>query len=292
MVLACLLVYITASIAALVIAAFVTKGEVTTAMFQDAEGLAELSQSGAAFPIIVMIPQFAMIVPVVIAASLSSVGFRKRLQLVRGHWPVRLWFTAAFATPIIGMISSSVVGAFLPDSESLVEMAKVFGDLADAGYMIPLAIMIGATPGICEELLFRGYVQTRLTQRLGGLIGIFITSIVFAAFHMDLVHSIAVFAIGVWLGWICHRSGSIFPAMLAHFVNNAVSVIAVSFALDSDVKAEEVPIVTVVVMLGMFVIGGACFTTTLAAAWKLGRPNLEVADDDGDEQTPEQPLVV
>ena len=36
--------------------------------------------------------------------------------------------------------------------------------------------MIGLTPAICEELLFRGYIQTRLTQAMHPIFGILIAS--------------------------------------------------------------------------------------------------------------------
>ena len=64
------------------------------------------------------------------------------------------------------------------------------------GFLFPLALMIGATPAICEELLFRGYIQTRLVRSLGPLLGVGIASFLFAAFHLDLVHVIAVFPLG------------------------------------------------------------------------------------------------
>ncbi len=42
------------------------------------------------------------------------------------------------------------------------------------------------------------------------------------------------FPIGLWLGWLCLRSESIYPAMLAHFYNNAFSVITSSFAPETE----------------------------------------------------------
>ncbi len=39
---------------------------------------------------------------------------------------------------------------------------------------------------------------------------------------MDLVHVIAVFPLGLYLGWITLQSGSLFPAMIGHFVNNSI----------------------------------------------------------------------
>ena len=265
-----LIIYFSASMLAIAIAALVVHGEIDSKVMSDAKFINSLTQSRVGFPLIVFIPQAAMAVPVVFLAMLSPLGFRERLRLVRGHWPLFVWVAAAVATPLIGMISSLIVGLFLEDSESLVEMSRIFRSLANDGFLLPLAFLIGATPGICEELLFRGYVQSRLTTRLGGFGGILLTSVFFAAFHMDLVHSTAVFALGVWLGWLCWQSGSIFPAMVAHFFNNAISVVAVS--LGPEPGNKDVSMEAVAVMLGIFAVGTWSFLATLAFAWHYRQP--------------------
>lgn len=262
--------YLAATVVAIVIAALTVHGHLSADMFREADGLRKITQSRIGFPLIVIIPQVAMVIPAMLAASLSPLGFRNRLRLVRGHWPLGAWFAAALATPLIGMISSAIVGQFMKDSESLVEMSQIFRELAGGGFLIPLAVLIGATPGICEELLFRGYVQSRLTTRFSAPLGLFLTSVLFAAFHMDLVHSIAVFALGVWLGWICWQSGSIFPAMLAHFVNNSVSVVAVS--LGPEPGSDEVSVVLAAIMLCVFSLGTAALVTTILLARRYRLP--------------------
>jgi uncharacterized protein len=278
--LASLAIYLFSSVLALVVAAVAVHGRITASMFGDIGFITSLTQSRVGFPFIVVIPQVAMIIPPVIAAAFSPMGIRRRLHLVRGHWPVWVWCLAAIATPLIGMISSIVVGLFMEDSESLVEMSKVFRDLANDGFMLPLAFLIGATPGICEEILFRGYVQSRF-------VGILVTSLLFAAFHMDLVHSTAVFALGVWLGWVSWQSGSIFPAMLAHFVNNVTSVFAV--ALGPEPGSTDVSLGVVFAMVAVFFLGSGAFFATLASAWRY-RPSSDILANDRSEPGPELSL--
>ena len=123
--------------------------------------------------------------------------------------------------------------------------------------------MIGATPAICEELLFRGYVQTRLNRAMGPAAGILIASMLFAGFHMDFVHVIAVFPLGLFLGFVAWRSGSLLPAMMGHFVNNVVSVVAVVLAPqnETDVLALPIAMISFSVMsfglLGILAVIGA-----------------------------------
>ncbi len=272
-----LIVYLSASVLAILIASFVVHGKIDASMMTNAKYINSLTQSRTGFPLIVVIPQVAMIVPTILVALLSPLGFRTRLRLVRGHWPLWIWGLAALATPLIGMISSLIVGLFMKDSESLIEMTRIFRDLANNGFLIPLAMMIGITPGVCEELLFRGYIQSRLTTRLGGFVGILITSVVFAAFHMDLVHSTAVFALGVWLGWLCWQSGSIFPAMIAHFFNNSASVFAV--AIGPEPGSNEASVEAVAVIGGILFLGSGAFLATIASAWHYRLSSAPITSD-------------
>ena len=195
----------------------------------------------------------------------------ERLGLVRGHWPVWTWFAAAAATPLVGLVSSVVVGQFLSESASLKMMSEVFREHGQSGFLIPLAMMIGATPAICEELLFRGYVQTRLTRSAGPILGIVIASMLFAAFHMDIVHVIAVLPLGLFLGWVSYRSGSLFPAIIGHFVNNVVSVFAVVYAPEGQTDVLALP--AIVVSISIIGLGMMGMAVVITASVLYGRPD-------------------
>jgi len=248
-------IHMLSSIAAFFGALWAIHGSLNREMFQDESLLASVAQSPLGISITLILPQALMIVPVLIAAKLSPLAIPVRLGLVRGSWPIKLWISSAIATPIVGLISSLIVGGLMGESESLEEMTSIFRSLGQGGFFIPLALMVGLTPGICEELLFRGYVQTRLIQRLGGILAVLITSAIFAAFHMDLIHSTAVMAVGIYLGWLSWASGSIFPAMISHFVNNFLSVVAVVILPQSAIGSgpmnpEDLPEGVVLTMSG------------------------------------------
>src|SRR6056297_3025717 len=270
---ASLVVFMLASAVMFFVAVFAIFGELTLARLSDPNLMSEVTQSRIGFPIVVVLPQLALIIPCVVAAYLSPMRIRQRLGLVRGNWPGWAWLSAMFATPMVGMFSGFVGGLFLEESDHLKELGTIFRDHGANGFLVPLALMIGATPAICEELLFRGYVQTRLTQSLGPVLsrslfpgmtqtlgatlGIFMASLIFAAFHMDPVHVITVFPIGLFLGWITYRSGSLFPAMLGHFLNNTLSVVIMVLAPEDATDTLDLPsglfLITILVagMIGM-----------------------------------------
>ncbi len=152
----------------------------------------------------------------------------------------------------------------MQESESLKELSNVFRTHGENGFMIPLALMIGLTPALCEELLFRGYMQTRLIKSYGPWAGIFVASALFAMFHMDFVHVIAVFPLGVFLGWVTWRSGSLFPAMLGHFANNAISVVLAVNAPEDNPEMLSAP--ALAFMAAILACGAAGMAATCYAA--------------------------
>lgn len=82
--------------------------------------------------------------------------------------------------------------------------------------------LLAVSPGICEELLFRGFLFSAFRVYLKPWPTILITAFLFAAFHLSIYRLLPTFSLGIVFGWIVWRTGSIYPAMLAHAVNNGV----------------------------------------------------------------------
>ena len=99
--------------------------------------------------------------------------------------------------------------------ESQLELLKkIMPVLEQMPVLLPL--LIGVLAGTCEEILFRGPIQKGLMRRLGVWPAVVIAAVLFAAAHLDL-HGIPVRTfLGVVLGWLVVRTGSIFPAMIMH----------------------------------------------------------------------------
>ena len=255
----------------LLVAVAVVHGRIDRELIRDPASYRAVSESRIGLFLVVVIPQFAMLVPPVVAAGLSPVPTLRRLGLVRGHWPLWGWAAAALATPLVGLISSVVVGKFMTESENLQMMTEIFRGHGETGFLVPLALMIGLTPAICEELLFRGYVQTRLTRTAGPAVGVLLASALFALFHLDPVHIVAVFPLGLYLGFVTWRSGSLLPAMMGHFVNNAISVIAVVLAPQGETDVLDLPIA----MVSLSIIGTGIISVlaVIAVSFAYGRPH-------------------
>lgn len=92
-----------------------------------------------------------------------------------------------------------------------------------------LAILCTAlVPAICEETLHRGLLLTG-NSMLGRGKSILLTGLMFGLLHLNIEQFFYAFLVGLLLGRLLYACHSIFPCMIVHFTNNALSV-ALSFA--------------------------------------------------------------
>jgi hypothetical protein len=242
----------------------ITGGDVPTTI--DDKLLNDLMLNRATFTLNLLVPQLSLIVLPIIAACLLPAGPRRSLKLVRGNWPIWAWVCVGLATPLVGSLLSLLMTPFMDDSEALKTMTETFRHHGTGGFLIPLAMLIGITPSICEEILFRGFLQPRLTRLMPPALGVILASLAFAIMHMDPVHVIAVFPLGLWLGFISYQSGSLFPAMIAHLVNNVLSVLSV---MGEDTEMIDAPPIA---MLAFIFVGGIVGLIGVIVAWRRFRP--------------------
>lgn len=81
-------------------------------------------------------------------------------------------------------------------------------------------------PPLVEEAGFRGLGLTYL-ERAGVpfVVANIVQALAFGIFHMNLTQGIYTFVLGLALGYVTHRSGSIAPAMLMHLVYNLMGTL-------------------------------------------------------------------
>jgi membrane protease YdiL (CAAX protease family) len=160
-----------------------------------------------------------------VAARLSPVAWRSRLRLgpPRCSWSV-------VAVLVIGVLALSqgldalavLLGiqnhGFLPRLRQLVRSLP-------PGSLAVLAVIMGAAPGFCEEVFFRGYLQARLIERWGPAAAVATSAVLFGALHLDPVQAPMATVLGLYLGHVAWRAESIWPAVVCHAVNNVVATV-------------------------------------------------------------------
>ncbi len=92
--------------------------------------------------------------------------------------------------------------------------------------MIIKVLFIGLVTAIVEEFMFRGCIQTIFTRWTKNThAAIWITAILFSAFHMEFFGFLPRLLLGVVFGYLVAWSGSIWTSVWAHFINNGTAVV-------------------------------------------------------------------
>ncbi len=96
-------------------------------------------------------------------------------------------------------------------------------DFLAAGYpWAVLVLTIAVQPAIFEELAFRGVIGSAMQRVVGPREAILVTALLFATIHLSPASFPHLFVCGLALGYVRHRSGSLYPGMLLHFSHNGL----------------------------------------------------------------------
>jgi len=125
-------------------------------------------------------------------------------------------------------------------------------------------VVIGAP--LFEELIFRGLLWDSFESSAGPWVAWIVTSVLFASYHVVPIHVISVFSTGALIGLLRLFSGSIWPSMFAHFLNNALSVVLVLLLGDA---ADDFESTVLWAAVGLFASAAG-----VGVAYALGRPRL------------------
>ena len=106
-------------------------------------------------------------------------------------------------------------------------LAGLFGITAPevSGTPVTLFFNYALAPALAEEFFFR-FLLLRLFLPYGKTTAIWLSSILFALFHMNLAQIPYAFAAGLFLGTVALSAGSIWIPILFHLVNNSLSLVS------------------------------------------------------------------
>lgn len=167
-------------------------------------------------------------------------GIRRRSGAGLACPPIRVWpgviLLGISAWPwvyemIIGLQS---FGLWELDDETRLQAEE----LLQAWRLVPIALVVlslGILPGICEELFFRGFLLNGLRRDMNITVAVIISAVCFGLFHVILAGGAAPQRLlpstmmGLLLGWVTVRSGSVLPAMLLHAIHNSTLLLLTRF---------------------------------------------------------------
>ncbi|MFA9464221.1 MAG: lysostaphin resistance A-like protein [Velocimicrobium sp.] len=116
---------------------------------------------------------------------------------------------------------NSILGIVLKIAPSALESYKqVIETLGMGNSLLSLVYVVVIAP-IGEELVFRATTMHYLKQHLTFFAANLIQALFFGFFHMNLVQGIYAFALGLVLGWVAEKYGSIRESIVLHMAVNA-----------------------------------------------------------------------
>lgn len=207
---------------------------------------------------VMLLPQAFLLSAAILAAWCSPIPMFKRLALGRPRLGAGAVLVCALATPALGELGSMLIEAWGGPSEQLVQIDQMFRSLSGSAFLA-MTLGISLLPGVCEELLFRGYMQSRLVQSMPAWRAISISTFVFAFAHVDPMHALAVIPLGAWLGVVAWASGSVWPSVVCHMFNNLCSAL-MSRTMDLNDSSWSVS------RLALALVSGAAW---IVAAWLI-----------------------
>lgn len=119
---------------------------------------------------------------------------------------------------------------YTPQAEQEGYLAPVTADMVSGFYLIPTLLIIAVLPAVFEETTFRGIqLGAMKAAGWGTLPAVLITGALFSLFHGNPEQTVYQFVCGACFALLVVRSGSLYPSMLAHFLNNGVILVLAAF---------------------------------------------------------------
>ena len=117
----------------------------------------------------------------------------------------------------------------LLDTHSLNLLNQAFAAASPAAF-VGMTLVISIGPGVAEELFFRGFVLRSFQARMPAWVAVLLSSILFGVMHWDGLQGLGAVLIGIFLGYITIKIGSIWPAVVAHAFNNLLCALFARYA--------------------------------------------------------------
>ena len=214
-----------------VVEAYLAEGDLKSAF---ANGLANADNIGIT----------ALIISNVVSSLLTIIIFLK------AKWT--LWARDYLATRPWGVVFWVIIlsfGLIIPtmwlQEELHLEMPKEMEELFTSVCSTPYGYFtLAVLAPWAEEVVFRGAILRKLLEIFSHQmhwVAIVISAIIFGAVHMNMAQGVNAFVLGLLLGWMFYRTGSIFPGIVLHWANNTIAYILVRLRPDlSDASLTDI----------------------------------------------------
>jgi membrane protease YdiL (CAAX protease family) len=216
---------------------------------------------------------FSMLLPLAAVIAWQRVDLVETLRLMRPAG--RGWLSlpgAALLGAGLFLLGAMAIRWLVGDTPSAAADAlagRLSSLLTDTPWWL-VVLVLAVIPAVCEELVFRGWMLSAVQgeQPSAGrqVAAVVLQAALFAVVHLLPERLPTTFAMGLVLGWMAIRTGSLLPGILCHAVHNAVPV-GVSLLAGTSLETLEIsPAALAGAGLLVAVVGAALVTFSSPAA--------------------------
>ncbi|MBM3264836.1 MAG: CPBP family intramembrane metalloprotease [candidate division Zixibacteria bacterium] len=164
--------------------------------------------------------------------------YRLEVKTALALRPVKpfVWLLTVLAIPALHLTGIAVLylaGLVFPVSEKMIE--EFTRSFVPGEYPLwKILLMLSVVPGIVEEIAFRGVLLHGLHRRFHPVVVALLVGLVFGLFHLSLFRIVPTGFMGIVLAGMALATGSIFPCMLIHAGNNALSLTLYHYGIHTE----------------------------------------------------------
>ena len=180
---------------------------------------------------------FFILAPPIVFLIIFKIDIKKSLKIKPVSFlnTVLIFFIMCFSLPVMIIVNLGYLS--LLKYLFGMEMEQIIPLPQDVGQMIIGLLVIGIFAGVFEEVLFRGVILQGYRE-LGAKRAIILTGFLFGMFHFDIQRFLGTFLLGILIGFIVYRTGSLISGIFAHVVNNSV-ILLLSFLSRDNIAQEK-----------------------------------------------------
>ena len=176
------------------------------------------------------IGQGFMVIPLLLFLTARKESFVDRLRIRKLPFPVIL-STLVLSLGIIILVDEfdRIASLLFTPPEYLDQLGYMLKfDSFNMAVFLMFGIVVLAPLG--EEILFRGFLQKFLEEHWQDVTrAVLVTSLFFAIIHLNPFWLIQIYILGVILGFLAWRTGSIWAGFILHAANNLVALLFTNY---------------------------------------------------------------
>jgi uncharacterized protein len=163
---------------------------------------------------------------ILIGWLLARTPFRELYRFTFFPWKITLWYLPLLAGLVVLLLElMAVVTHILPVSSWLMELMRRLMEES-----LWLALLFGGLIGpLLEEMLFRGLILRGFLDRYKPWHAILLSALLFGVFHLNVWQFFTAFFLGLLLGWLYWKTGSLWPCFILHALHNSTVTLSGTF---------------------------------------------------------------